>query len=91
MVNTHMLVSEAYERMGLGKAPKKIASKPLLSFILESLGYLPCEDESFVHDNMEITVKTVVNGRATEVVIHILDEEDIAQREQAKSEEEVRA
>lgn len=81
MVNTHMLVSTAYERMGLGKAPKKIASKPLLSLILEAFGYIPGEDESFVYDNLEFTIKTVVDGRVTEVIIHILDEDDKSDKE----------
>ena len=78
MINTHMLVSTAYERMGLGKAPRSIASKPLLSFILETIGHLLCEEESFVYENLEITAKTVTNGRVTEVIVHILDEEDLA-------------
>ena len=78
MINTHMLVSTAYERMGLGKAPRSIASKPLLSFILETIGHLLGEEESFVYENLEITAKTVTNGRVTEVIVHILDEEDLA-------------
>ena len=91
MVNTHMLVSAAYERMGLGKAPRNIASKPLLSFILETLGHLPKEDESFLYGNMEFTTKTVVDGRITEVIIHILDEEDLAELKAEESGEEVKA
>ena len=93
MVNTHMLVANAYERMGIGKAPKNIAAKPLLSFMLETLGHLPVEDESFIYSNMEFTASTVVDGRVTEVVIHILDEDDIAELEAAReaSGEEVKA
>ena len=91
MVNTHMLVSAAYERMGLGQAPRKIASKPLLSFILETLGHLPEEEESFVYDNMEFKAETVVDGRITEVIIHILDEEDLAELKAEESGEEVKA
>ncbi|MBE5754468.1 MAG: HlyC/CorC family transporter [Clostridiales bacterium] len=78
MVNTRMLIGNVFERMGLGRAPKNIASKPLLSFILETLGHLPEEDESFVYENIEITTKTVDNGKATEVIVHVLDEEDLA-------------
>ncbi len=91
MVNTHMLVSAAYERMGIGQAPRKIAAKPLLSFILETLGHLPEEDESFVYDNMEFTAETIVDGRITEVIIHILDEEDLAELNSEESSEEVKA
>ncbi len=90
MVNTHTLVASAYERMGIGAAPRNIASKPLLSFILETLGHLPEEEESFIYNNMEFTAKTLVDGRVTEVIIHILDEEDIAALEAEKSGEEVK-
>lgn len=78
MINTHMLMSTAYERMSLGAAPRKIASKPMLSFILETLGHLPVEDESFLYENISYTAKTIVDGRLTEVIVHILDDEDIA-------------
>ena len=91
LVNTHMLVSAVYERMGLGKAPRNIAAKPLLSFILETMGHLPVEGESFVYSDMTFTAETVVNGRVTEVLIHILDEEDIAELESAATEKEVTA
>ena len=91
MINTHMLMSNAYERMGLGAAPRKIAPKPLLSFMLETLGHLPEEDESFLFGNLEFTAKTVVDGRLTEVIVHILDEEDLAARRVAESQEEVTA
>jgi CBS domain containing-hemolysin-like protein len=88
-----MLVATAFERMGIGKAPRTIAAKPLLSFMLETLGHLPEEDESFVYDNLEFTAETVVDGRVTEVIIHILDEDDIAalESEQEASSEEVEA
>jgi CBS domain containing-hemolysin-like protein len=81
MVNTHMIVGTAYERMGLPKAPKTIAGKPLMSFILENLGHLPTEDESFVYENLEITPKTFENGRVIEVIIHILDDGDLEKLE----------
>ena len=81
MVNTHMLVAEVYDRMGLGKASRGISGKPLLSLILETLGRIPKEDdESFLYENLEITPKAVENGRLTEVFIQILDDEDLAAR-----------
>ena len=88
--HTHMLVSAAYERMGIGNAPRNIASKPLLSFILETLGHLPAEGESFIYNDMTFTAETVVDGRVTEVLIHILDEDDIAELESASAETEVK-
>ena len=92
MVNTHMLVGNALERMGYEKpAPRAIAAKPMLSFVLETLGRLPAEEESFCYGDLEITAKTVEDGRLTEVIVHILSEEDLAERAAAASKEEVEA
>ena len=91
LVNTHMLMGSVYERMGNGAAPRAIAAKPLLSFMLESLGHLPTEDESFLYESLEITAKTVEDGRVTEALIHILDAEDLAARAAAEAGEEVQA
>ena len=91
LVNTHALVGNAYERMGLDKAPRNIATKPLLSFILETLGHLPEENESFVYEGLEFKAETVENGCVNEVIIHILDEEDLALLESRGAGEEVEA
>jgi CBS domain containing-hemolysin-like protein len=77
--------------MGLEQVPRRVAAKPLLSFVLETLGHLPVEDESFVYENLEFTAKTLVDGRITEVLIHILDEDDLAERETERLGEEVKA
>ena len=89
MINTHMLMATAYERMSLGTAPRKIAAKPMLSFVLETLGHLPEEDESFLYENIRYTAKTVKDGRLTEVLVHILDEDDLAAMKAAELGEEV--
>ena len=89
VINTHMLMATAFERMSLGAAPRKIASKPMLSFVLETLGHLPREDESFLYENLSFTAKTVVDGRLTEVLVHILDEDDLAALKAAEQSEEV--
>ena len=89
VINTRMLVSDIYERMGIGTAPKNIAHKPLLSVMLEKLGRLPNEDEEFYYGEMKITPKSVTNGKPTEVVVQILDEEELARR--AAEKEEVHA
>ena len=92
MVNTHMLVGNVLERMGYEKVvPRSIVVKPMLSFVLETLGRFPAEEESFVYEDLEITAKTVQDGRLTEVIVHILSEEDLAERAAAESGEEVEA
>lgn len=75
IVNTRMLIEDVYERMGIGKAPRQIAQKPLLSVMLEKIGRLPDEDEDFFYEGMKITPKTVVSGKPTEVCIQILDDD----------------
>lgn len=80
MVNTHMLVGNLYHRMGHGTAPRAVAAKPLLSLMLEQLGRLPEEEESFLYDGIEYTVDTVCDGCPTRVLVHILSEEDKAER-----------
>lgn len=87
LVNTHMLVGNLYERMGLAKAPRGIAAKPLISFLLEKSGRLLAKDESFLFENLEFTVETVEDGRPAEVDVHILDEQDLARRRAATEEE----
>jgi hypothetical protein len=61
----------------------------MLSFILEMLGRIPAEDESFLYENIEYTAKTIVDGRLTEVIVHILDEEDLAAMKAAELGQEV--
>ena len=72
-------------------APRAIASKPILSFMLETLGHLPEEEESFLYGDLEYTARTVEEGRLTEVEIHILDENDLAARRAAEAEREAQA
>ncbi len=91
VINTRMLVRDVYERIGIGVAPKHIAGKPLLSIMLEKLGRLPKEDEEFLYEGMVISPKTVVDGKPTEVLVHILDDEELAEYKAAKSGEEVTA
>ncbi|MBR2964961.1 MAG: HlyC/CorC family transporter [Clostridia bacterium] len=79
IINTRMLVSDAYERMGIDAPPKRVANKPLLSIMLEKLGRLPVEDEEFLYEGMKITAQSVTNGKPTEVLVQLLDEEALAE------------
>jgi len=90
IVNTHMLLGNAYERMGLVPPSPSLAQKPIVSFILETLGHLPAENEVFLHDNLEFTAKSVDEKGVTEVIIHILDDEELAERLAPAPVEEVR-
>ncbi len=89
LVNTHMLVGTVYERAGMGKAPRGLNSKPLISLVLEALGRMPEQEESFLYDHLEITVDTVEDGRPTYVVVHFLDDEALAAKLAPVEEKEV--
>ena len=92
LVSTNLLVGNVYERMGLSDVSHDLASKPLLSFMIENLGHLPEEGECFLYDGVEFTAKELENGGVTRVEIHILDEEDLAERlPKAEVAEEVEA
>ena len=90
-VNTHMLVGTVYDRAGMGKAPRGLVSKPVITLVLETLGRMPEQDESFLYDHLEITVDTVEDGRPTFVVVHFLDDEALAERLATNEEKEVDA
>ena len=92
LVSTSMLVGNTYERMGLDeKAPRGVASRPWLSVILENLGHLPTEDESFLYGDKEITAREFDGTTVTHVEIHVLDEEDLAALAAESENEEVEA
>jgi CBS domain containing-hemolysin-like protein len=78
VINTRMLIEDVYERMGIGKAPKQIAHKPLLSVMLERLGRLPSEDEVFFYEGMKITPKSFEGGKPSEVVVQLIDGDEAA-------------
>lgn len=88
LVSTNMLVGNTYERMGLESAPRGVASRPWLSVILESLGHLPAEDESFLWQDKEITAREFDGSTVTHIEIHILDEDALAERAAAEKEVE---
>ena len=88
LVSTSMLIGNTYERMGLEeKAPRGVAVRPWLSVILENLGHLPAEDESFLYGDKEITAREFDGPTVTHVEIRVLDEEELATLAQNSCEE----
>ena len=79
-VTSRMTVGEAFFRIGLPAPAYHVAQKPLISFILDTLGRVPEEEESFDFQDVEIIADEIKDGRLTQVVIHIPDDkEDDAQ------------
>lgn len=91
LVNTHILMGNLYERIGLTAAPRAVAAKPLLSLVLENFGKLPEAEDSFIYDCLEITVETVENQCPVRTYVHVLTEEELAERLSEKADKEVQA
>ena len=71
---TRMTVSEAFSRMKIAPPSPQIARRPILSWIVKEFGRMPEEEESFIYENLEVTMNTVENGKVIFVDIKIMDE-----------------
>lgn len=75
-VTSRMTVCEAFSRIGLPTPAQPVSQRPLISFILDTLGRMPEEEESFEFQGVEIIAEEIKDGRLSQVVLHILDEEE---------------
>ena len=75
-ITSRMTVGEAFSRMGLSAPVSAIAQRPLISFVLDTLGRMPEEEESFEFCGVELIAEEIKDGRLSQVVIHILEDEE---------------
>ena len=75
-MTSRMTVGEAFSRIGLPIPAPAAAQKPLISFVLDTLGRMPEEEESFDFEDVEIIADEIKDGRLTQVVIHIPDDKE---------------
>ena len=81
-VSASLRTSEVFERMGIKCPDNRIAGYTLGVWVTETLGHLPEKGESFIYgENLEITVEKVSKTRILTVIIHIMDEDDLAELE----------
>ncbi len=79
-VSAALKTGDVFERMGVPCSDPRIANYTLGVFVTEKLGHLPVKDESFIYgENIEITVEKVSRTRILTVIMHILDEDDLAE------------
>ena len=76
-ITSRMTMGEAFSRMGLPVPEQAVAQRPLISFMLDSFGRMPEEEESFEYAGTELIAEEIKDGRLTQVVIHILDDEEV--------------
>lgn len=76
-VDAKMKVSQAFERMGIDGCDKRIAQKPIISWMIETLGHFPEEEESFVYnDILEVRVEEKAENTIKSVLFKRLDSID---------------
>lgn len=71
LVNTHLLVGDVFGRMGLSCPNKALASMPVISWIIETFGKFPDEEDSFRYQNIEVTVDEIEDGNIENVIIKL--------------------
>ena len=86
-VSAQLTTGEAFERMGLPQPEPRIATHSVGVWVTEYFGRLPEEEESFLFDNIEVTVEKVNKTRVLTVIIHILDDDELAELLADKAEE----
>ena len=69
-LSPRMLVSEAFTRIGYKpRETKPFMSKPIISWLVETLRHIPEEGDAFVYDRLEVTVEEVDGTNVKSVVI----------------------
>lgn len=76
-VNARLTVGDTFNRLGRIVDDKRIMSKTLNTWMIESLGHVPEEDESFEYEDLVFEATDVDDdGRVIRVTVSIRDEED---------------
>lgn len=73
-ISTRMTVAEAFSRINCEAPIGHIATRPILSWLVEKFGKIPEEEDSFCYKNVEITIDTVEDGKVSFVEMKIIDE-----------------
>ena len=84
------LTPEEVARMGLERPKGRMSGLALSVWVSEEFGRLPEEEESFIYENVELTVEKVSKTRVVTVILRIMDEEDLAEIEGSKEPSEER-
>ncbi len=79
LINTKMSLRDAFNKMEYTCLDETILSKPLLSWILETFGHFPEEEESFEYGRLEVVVDEIDNSKIINVIIKMKNEEEITE------------
>jgi len=79
-VAAKLKTAEVFERMGIKMEDSRIAGYTLGVWVTQRFGRLPEKDESFIYDHCEITIDKVSKTRILSCIIHLMDDEELAER-----------
>ena len=87
-VNARLTVGDTFTRLGRSVEDKRIMSKTLNTWMIETLGHVPVEDESFEYGDLVFEATDVDDdGRVIRVTISIRDEDEVTEESGAEAEE----
>ncbi len=76
-VNARLTVGDTFNRLGRTVSDKRIMSKTLNTWMIESLGHVPEEDESFEYEDLVFEATDVDDdGRVIRITVSVRDEDD---------------
>ena len=71
LINTKMMVRDAFDKIAYKSPDETILSKPVLSWVLETFGHFPEEDETFIFDKLEITANEIEKNKLISIIIKL--------------------
>jgi CBS domain containing-hemolysin-like protein len=80
-IDTRLAVKDAFSKMGVEYDDSPAFSRPIISWIIETFGHFPEEEESFDYKNLLISVEEIKDHRITRITVKInsdIDEQDSA-------------
>ncbi|MCQ2427619.1 MAG: hemolysin family protein [Clostridia bacterium] len=76
-VSASLYTADVFAKIGIPLKDRRIGAYTVGVWVAQYFGRLPEADESFIYENLEITIDKVSSTRVLSVIIHLLDEEDL--------------
>ena len=78
-VSASLKVADVFARIGVPLPERGTEGKSIGVWATQKFGRIPEEDESFVLGNLEIIVEKINATRILKLIVHVMDEEDLAE------------
>lgn len=88
-VSAKLNTGDVFTRIGIPCPDPRIASYTVGVWVTDHFGHLPEEEDSFLFHNVEVTVEKAAKNHLITVVLHVLDEDELAELQAAAAERPV--